>query len=190
MSKAGIATLDYPLDNRSAHLDDDALFEEVDGVRVDLPPMSAYAEQLSNRLVQKINFFADPKDLGQGLVEILFALPAPVNRNRRPDGAFLSYQRWAKNRRTSDEGNAWPVVPELAIEVVSPYDLAEDLDEKIREYFLAGVKLVWVVYPKADKIVVLESTTAIKVVHKHDLLDGGAVLPGFQLPLKELFLEG
>ena len=93
-------------------------------------------------------------------------------------------------RKAPENRDAWPVVPELTIEVVSRYDFAQELDVKIKEYFLSGVELVWVVYPKADKVVVYESVTAVKVIGKNEMLDGGEVLPGFQLSLKELFLEG
>jgi len=165
------------------------LFEVIDGQRVDLPPMSAYARQIANRLVKRIVLFTAPRDLGEGLTEALFELPAPVNRNRRPDGAFLSYQRWAKDRKCPYDEDAWPVVPELAIEVVSPWDLAVDLHQKIAEYFQAGVQLVWVVYPKAETVVVFESPDTSRELKRTEILDGGTVLPEFQLPLKDLFLD-
>jgi Uma2 family endonuclease len=75
------------------------------------------------------------------------------------------------------------------VEVVSPTDVAEQLQEKIAEYFQAGVLLVWVVYPQRQQVHVYESLSNIRGLSRTAELDGGVVLPGFRLPLSELFLE-
>lgn len=85
--------------------------------------------------------------------------------------------------------NAWDVVPNLASEVVSPTDSVYELEQKIVEYFQVGVELVWVVYPSQNKVHVLVGPTQIEVLTPADVLDGGTVLPGFRLPLAELFAE-
>ena len=77
--------------------------------------------------------------------------------------------------------NAWDVVPDLAIEVVSPNDFAEELLEKIDEYFRAGVQLAWVVFPRQRLIYVYESLTQIRVLTAADVLDGGTVVHRFPL---------
>ena len=79
------------------------------------------------------------------------------------------------------------MVPDLAVEVVSPTDRAEAGLDKVREYFEAGVQLVWVIYPKLRVVHVFESFTRIRVLTRADDLDGGALLPGFRLPLATLF---
>src|ERR1019366_4653165 len=131
--------------------------------------------------------FVDAKALGRAVAEGLFHMPAPVNRDRRPDVAFVSYQRWPKTRSVPRTDNAWDVVPNLTTEVVSPTDSVYELEQKIVEYFQVGVELVWVVYPSQSKIHVLVAPTQIQVLTATDVLDGGAVLPGFRLPLAELF---
>ena len=85
--------------------------------------------------------------------------------------------------------NAWDVAPDLAVEVVSPTDLAEELMDKVAEYFQAGVRLVWVVYPRLRLIHVYESLTQVRGLTAADELDGGAVLPGFRTPVAALFPE-
>src|SRR5439155_15268931 len=102
---------------------------------------------------------------------------------------FVSFQRWAKDRSQPEQDNAWDVVPNLAAEVVSPNDIADDLMEKTIEYFQAGVQLVWVLYPRWQLVHVYESLSNIRVLARKDDLDGGAVLPGFRLPLSSLFQE-
>lgn len=170
-------------------LDGEPLFEIIDGQRVELPPMSAYAVRVAFRLMSQVNEFASPRNIGEAVTEVLFRLPLPVNRNRRPDGAFVSYERWSKDRPMPEADNAWDVVPHLAAEVVSPNDLADELMQKITEYFQAGVQLVWVVYPRQRIVHVYETLTRIRVLTIADELDGGSVVPGFRLPLASLFPE-
>ena len=179
------ATLQKPIDR----VGDDELYEVVDGLRVRKPLMAILSVWIASRLAR---FLANHTDLqlGRALTEGLFHLPAPINRDRRPDVAFVSYERWPKARSVPRNDDAWNVVPNLTTEVVSPSNRAEELDAKITEYFRAGVQLVWVVYPLSNKIHVYSSPTApITVLTIKDTLDGGSVVPGFCLPLADLFTE-
>lgn len=168
---------------------DDDLYEVIDGIRVRKAPVGIFAVWITSDLFSHLAPFARSAKLGRAVSEALFHMPAPIDRDRRPDLAFVSYDRWAKNRPIPRKSNAWDIVPNLAVEVVSPTDAAEDLDENISEYFHAGVQLVWVVYPQQSKIYVYQSPTQISVLGKNEMLEGGTVLPGFRLPLAELFSE-
>jgi Uma2 family endonuclease len=141
---------------------------------------------LSNRLAQKLTNFAESNNLGEAYTEILFKLPLPVDRKRRPDVAFVPYARWARNRPVPNT-NAWDVLPDLCAEVVSPNDFAEEQWDKVTEYLQAGVRLVWVVYPRQQTVHVFDGSKQAGVLGRDDVLDGGAVLPGFRLALTELF---
>lgn len=167
---------------------DEPLFEIIDGQRVELPPMSAFASVTVSLLVSKLNQFAESKNLGVAVAEVLFRLNLNGG-NRRPDGAFVSYQRWPKGKPIPLRDNAWDVVPDLTIEVISPNDLAEELMTKIDEYFRSDVKLVWVIYPATRLVQVYESLTRVGVLTQADELDGGKAVPGFRLPLTVLFQE-
>ena len=151
--------------------------------------MSAYASVIAFRLASRLEESGRAKDVGQAVTEVLFQLPSPRERARRPDAAFVSFERWAKGRPIPGKDNAWRVVPNLAVEVVSPHDFAEELLEKIEEYFHAGVEVVWVVYPRQQFVHVYESITQIRVVPRAGELEGGAVLPDFRLPLADIFRE-
>jgi Uma2 family endonuclease len=164
----------------------DALYEIVDGKHVETPPMSSLAGKLANRLAHQLNACAWPNE-GEAFVEMLFHLALPVDRNRRPDVAWVSFQRWAKDREMPPE-NAWDVVPNLSAEIVSPTDLVEETMDKIAEYFRSGVQLVWVIFPTQKRVYVYESPTLVRVLTQDDVLDGGKVLPQFHLPLKEFFI--
>jgi Uma2 family endonuclease len=167
----------------------DDLYEIIDGVRVELPPMSAYASRIAFEVARRVGNFGEQNELGVAVTETLFHLTLPIQRNRRPDAAFVSYERWAKGRRMVHRENAWDVVPELAVEVISPSDLAEDLLDKIDEYFRAGVRLVWVIYPGPRLVYVYDSLTSVRGLTATDELEGGVVLPGLRLQVTSLFPE-
>jgi Uma2 family endonuclease len=168
---------------------DDELYEVVDGQRIEKPPMSAYSVRIGSRLFRKLGTFADDGGLGETVGEMLFRLPLPgeIHRNRRPDVAYVSFARWPSDRPMPPKENAWDVVPDLAVEVISPSDFAAASLHKVLEYFHAGVGLVWVVYPEERQVYVYDSPTQIRILTPNDTLDGGTVLPGFRLRLDRLF---
>jgi Uma2 family endonuclease len=167
-------------------IEDDSLYEVVNGRRVELPPMGAFPTRVASILGQNLGPYAKAKGLGRVDVEMLYRLDDVGDLERRPDVAFVSYQRWPRNQPVPEDA-AWDVVPDLAVEVVSPTDRAEAALDKVREYFEAGVQFVWVIYPKLRVVHVFESFTRIRVLTRADDLDGGALLPGFRLPLATLF---
>jgi Uma2 family endonuclease len=168
---------------------DEALYELVHDQRVEMPPMSILAVKLTFRLGTWMSNHVDSHHLGEVLVEGLFRLPLAEdwNRNRRPDIAFVSFERWPAGQAVDPDANAWDVVPDLAVEVVSPSDKAEDQRGKVLEYFRAGVRRVWVVYPKQRIVDVHESPSRIAVLTEADTLRDEEVLPGFALELASLF---
>jgi Uma2 family endonuclease len=169
--------------------DDEPLYEIIDGERKELPPMSAYAVRIANELCGELHLFAAGHSIGRPYTEMLFRLPLNGSRTRRLDVAFVSYQRWPKDRPMTLTDNAWDVVPDVAVEVISPTDLVYEIMQKFDEYFRANVRLVWVVHPPQRRVYVYESPTQVRVLGPAEELDGGAVLPGFRLPLANLFPE-
>jgi Uma2 family endonuclease len=174
---------------RARPLDDEPLYEIVDGRHVELPPMSFFATLLATRLTVEMGIFLKAHDLGFLAVETLFHLGLPADRNRRPDIAFVSYVRWAKARAKDKSQNVWDVVPDLVVEIVSPNDDATELLEKLAEYFQAGVQLIWVVYPHPAMVYAFRSMTEVQGLTPNDTLAGGKILPAFELPLKNLFVD-
>jgi len=187
MSVAEVTAIDRISSNR----DDEPLFEVINGEIVELPPMSFHSTKLATRLVGEIFAFLKINPLGEVASETLFRLPLEedFHRNRRPDAAFVSYQRWPRGKPEAYSDNAWDVVPDLAIEVVSPSDPLEDLMDKLGEYFEVDVRTVWVVHPRQKLVQVYESMVVMRAFRIDDTLDGGQVLPGFRLPLKEIFVS-
>lgn len=183
-----VATLEQRKALKVKIVADDAPYEIIDGQRVERPPVAILSIWIASQLHRILGNYADTHKLGRALCEAIFHLPDPVNRNRRPDVAFVSYERWGRGRVWPRAGNAWNVVPNLCIEVVSPTDGAEDLQEKVEDYFHAGVQLV-VVYPLQSKVYAHSSLTSVQVFGINDQLTADSVLPGFHLALAELFAE-
>src|SRR5574341_1520079 len=92
---------------------DEPLHEIINGQRVDLPPMSAYATGIASRLHLRLGLYAEDKELGVSVAEMLFVLDAEHNLRRRPDVAFVSTARWPLDRALLETGD-WDVVPDLA----------------------------------------------------------------------------
>jgi Uma2 family endonuclease len=79
-----------------------------------------------------------------------------------------------------------PIAPDLAVEVISPGNSAEDIHNKILELLNAGTKLIWIVYPES-KTVNVHTKAGTKTFTIEDVLDGGAALPNFSLAIADIF---
>ncbi len=101
----------------------------------------------------------------------------------------MSYALWPRDRKV-DSRNGMDVAPDLAIEVVSPSNKADEVIGKVREYFQAGALRVWIVYPSVRQVYVYESSKKVAILGEGDDLDGGDLVPGFRLSLAELFEDG
>ncbi|HEV3256971.1 MAG TPA: Uma2 family endonuclease [Gemmataceae bacterium] len=167
--------------------DGDVLYEVVNGEVREVPPMSRLAALVASVLAQSLGTFASQHKRGLVAVEMLFRLTTDGRRQRRPDVAFVAYERLPDPIFTEDDPPAWDVVPNLAVEVVSPSNTANELLEKTLEYFAAGVQLVWVIYPRHRRVFVYEPPASSRILLEQDELDGGTVLPGFRLSVAALF---
>ncbi len=108
--------------------DADHLYEVIDGQPVLLSDHVASAV-VSSRLADLLNQ-TTMTGLGIAYSQMLFKLPLSVDRNRRPDVAFVPYSVWPRTRPLPNT-NAWTALPELCVEVVSPTDLAEEVMTKV-----------------------------------------------------------
>lgn len=168
---------------------DEALYELINGQRVEMPPMSLRASTVAGRLHITLNAFATPARLGEAFIETLIQVPVPEDdeRSRRPDLCFVSAARLREENPEVFDVNAWAVVPDLAVEVTSPSDRAEDQRRKVQEFLNLGVRCVWVVYPRLGLVDVYEPHGATRTFGPDGNLPGDPVLPGLEIRLAELF---
>ena len=171
----------------TASIDDVERYEIIDGVRVEREPMGAFETMLASWLCHLLNDFAAGQKLGRAVSEMLFVLEVSRKLQRRPDVAFVSYGRWPTPAIARE--SAWNVVPDLAIEVVSARNTRAELARKRREYFSAGVRLVWEINPRTRTVIEYAADDAGTPLPATGALDGGAVLPGFRVTLADLFAE-
>jgi Uma2 family endonuclease len=167
-------------------LDEEPLFEIVNGQRVELPPMSIYAGLIASRLHVRLGVHVEDHALGTAVCEVLFILDPEKDLRRRPDVAFVSAERWPLTREVAAVGD-WAVVPDLAVEVVSPTDEFADVLAKVREYFKYGVRHVWVIVPEEQQVYVYDSAKQVRILTAGELLRADHLLPGFALPVASLF---
>jgi Uma2 family endonuclease len=163
----------------------DGLFEVIDG-RIVEKPTGVYENWLAGLIYGAIDRDTKAHAIGRAVFEMLFNLRPRVDRERRPDVAFISFERWRRDQPIP-QARAWTVIPDLAIEILSPTNSADEIADKLEEYFQVGVRQVWVVFPRHRKIYVYCSVTNVRILASNDDLDGGDVLPGFRLSVEDLF---
>jgi Uma2 family endonuclease len=164
---------------------DDMLYEVVDGKLVE-KIVGASEIEIATLLVGFLAPFVRSHRLGRVLGEMIFRIDQSKDLQRRPDVSFVSHARWPFHRRVPNVA-VWDMVPDLAIEIVGPSSTADRVQERIHDYFAAGVRRVWVVYPRQQEVYVYESPAKIQVLQLGQDLDGGELIPGFRLPLAVLF---
>ena len=176
----GSATVDDVVRMETDH---DRLCELIDGTLVE-KTMGAFESFIALQLASLLNEFIRDKSLGiaLGADGMLRLFPDQV---RIPDACFISLERL--------KGSGFPnepvpeIVPDLAVEIISRGNTQEEMDRKLREYFEAGVKLVWYVYPKTQTVNVYTSHVNRITLTDSDSLEGGDILPGLRIPIALLF---
>jgi Uma2 family endonuclease len=160
-----------------------AICELIDGVLVE-KTMGAKESLLAIVLSGFLFVYLRKDDLG-----ILLGADGQLRlwpgRVRVPDLCFISWER-LPNQELPDE--AVPeLAPDLVVEVLSAGNTKKEMLHKRRDYFQSGVREVWEIQPKTQTGEIYTSPTKCHRIGKDGTLDGGAILPGFTLTLKELF---
>ena len=160
------------------------LYELVDGVLVE-KIMGVEESFLALYLARLIGNFADEHCLGF-LTGEAGAIRTIALQVRMPDIAFISWNRVPVRERIPKE-KILSLVPDLAVEVLSEGNTPAEMQRKLKEYFLAGVPLVWFVDPRERTVEVFTAPDQSTVLAESDILSGANVLPGFSLPVKQIF---
>jgi Uma2 family endonuclease len=159
------------------------LFELVDGVLVE-KVMGLMESALAVDIASALNPFVRQHDLGivAGADGTLRLMPRLV---RIPDVSFISWAQMPSHEYPSEPIPT--LYPDLAVEVLSEGNTEEEMERKLKDYFLAGTRLVWFVDPESRTAQVYKSPEEPATLKEGDTLSGGDALPGFALPLKDLF---
>ncbi len=159
------------------------LYELVDSTLVE-KAMGWQESLLAGILLQWLNNYLDQYRVGvatgpDGMTRLFH------DTVRGPDVAFVSWARLPNGRIPTDP--VPDLVPNFVIEVLSVGNTYAEMSRKRREYFHAGVELLWMVDHRARTVTVFRSPQDASVVNEGDKLDGGSVLPGWQVDIADLF---
>ena len=159
--------------------------ELIDGVLVE-KAMGYLESLLAGAILEALRRFVRPRNLGivLGADGTLRILACQV---RIPDVSFIRWERFPEGKLPRVP--IPPVAPDLAVEVLSSGNTEAEMTRKLREYFEAGTILVWYVDPASRTVTVYTAPDRSLVLDGDATLTGGDVLPGFELPLRELFAE-
>ena len=159
-------------------------YELVDGRLVE-KTMGAESSLIAATLIRLLDTHAHANQLG-----LVFApdcgyqcFADQPDRVRYPDSSFI-----ARGRLPGDRPPRGHVrITDLVVEVISPNDLACDVEQRIEDYLRVGVRLLWVVYPNTRRVMVFRAGGNISRVNETEELNGEDVLPGFRCPVAEIF---
>jgi len=160
-------------------------FELVRGELVEIPGTTARHGEIAAVFYEVVRAFVRLHALGRVYFDgIGYIIARDRDIVRVPDVSFVAQRRIPE---TGAPDTHWPFAPDLAVEVVSTYDRAVDVYEKVREYLDAGTQLVWVAWPRTRSVTAHAADGSIVELGPDDELDGGDVLPGFRVRVSDLF---
>lgn len=165
-------------------LESNSLYETIDGQRVEKEPMATYTIALVFELAARLREYVQPRGLGMVCTEMLYFFPT-TGRDRRPDVSFVSREQI--QQCPLDFAHAWHVIPDLCIEIVSPTNSADDVENKVIEFLDAGVRQVWVLYPESRRMYVHRSRRDVIVAEADSPIEAEDLFPGLTLRLTEVF---
>ncbi|MCS6860884.1 MAG: Uma2 family endonuclease [Abditibacteriales bacterium] len=160
--------------------DDGKQYELVKGELIERSPPGGEHGQRATRVGRLLDEFVEERDLGRVAMESGFYLARDPDTVRAPDVLFISREKLDPDV----EVYGYEVIPDLVVEVVSPSDTFNEVMDKVEEYLVAGVRLVWVVNVKRRSVIVYPGGQTLT---EEDMLTGGSVLPGFAVPVSRLF---
>lgn len=165
--------------------DDGYQYELIEGVLIRMSPGSFEPSKIAVRVSARIFNFVDARGLGEVTgADGGYVLARGPDTVLAPDVAFVRAERVP----TEDEQQHFAsVVPDLVVEVVSPSDRMREVNDKVSRYLAAGVPMVWVFHPRRRTVTVRRAHAEPMVLDAEAVLDGEDVLPGFRLPLSEIF---
>lgn len=160
-------------------------YELIDGELVELAPSGGDASNVGAVVAFFLIAHVRPRRLGKVFgANGGFVLFPDRQLVRVPDAAFVRADRLPP---IEEQQGFLRLAPDLAVEAVSPFDRATEVEAKVAMYLEAGVRLVWVIHPRSRRVTVYQPDREARLLREGDELDGGEVLPGFRLAVAELF---
>ena len=141
--------------------------------------------RIAANFIGSLIVFVKEHDLGEvHSSETGFIIDTAPDTVRAPDVSFVSRER---AEATAEERGFFPGAPDLAVEVISPNDRYSEIEEKVSDWLRAGTQMVVVIDPHQRTATVYRAPDDICILTEGDMLDGGDVVPGWQMPLADVF---
>jgi Uma2 family endonuclease len=165
-------------------MDDDG-YELIDGIPKE-KDMGAQAEAVNFDFGLMLGNFVKLHHLGRcfGSNTAYQCFPGRPAHFRKPDTSFIARDRLPPGPLPTGH---LTIAPDLVVEVVSPKNTYEEIEEKIAEYREAGVKLIWVIRPRTKTAMVHRLDGTVAEIPADGFLDGETVVPGFRCRLADVF---
>jgi Uma2 family endonuclease len=163
--------------------DDGKKRDVIDGALYEVNPPKPRHNLLQSRLVRYLGNYVEAKELGVVMPEVGCKLSTTPLLLLTPDVVYLANERFS----SIDLDEYITSSPDIAIEIVSPGNTFQELSDKVREYLAHGSELVWVVYPDSRIAHIHQKDSEVRAVDINGALDGGTVLQGFILSMRDLF---
>ncbi len=162
--------------------DDDYRYTLIRGVLYRMPPPKPRHGRVNNTVGRHLGNFVVEHELGVVYTESGFALHRDPDVLVGPDIAFVR-----ADRVPPDEDSYPDLAPDLVVEILSPSNTPSLVEEKLAEYAVAGVPLVWVFDPRRRTVRVRGADGTDRLLTEADELDGGEVVPGFRMSVARFF---
>jgi Uma2 family endonuclease len=183
----------YPMtvDQLMALPDDGWTYELVEGRLVRMAPSGGGASSMGMQLGASLTAFVQARGLGRVTGaddEYVLSVAGQPDTSLAPDLAFVRSEH-VPARRSPEWDRPWHVAPDLAVEIASPNQFRPEMATKATVYLAAGVRLVWIIWPKVQQVDVWRpgSNQPVEKLGLSDMLDGLDVVPGFTFPIQDLF---
>jgi Uma2 family endonuclease len=157
-------------------------FELIEGELVRVSPTSGEHARVQARLIIALSKVVPELTPGEILGEAGYVLQRNPDTVLEPDLSFM-----AADRIPADITGFFDLAPDLAVEVVSRSNMPGEIERKLAIYLKAGVRCVWIVYPRERQVVVHVPVEAPRTYREGDVLPGEPVLPGFSVPVGSIF---
>jgi Uma2 family endonuclease len=158
--------------------------ELVRGEVIDTLPSGAQAGVVTATVAMLLRDWAKRGSGGNVGVKAGFVLSRDPDTVRGPDVYYITANRGSWGG--TPEG-FWTLAPDLAIEIISPSETADEVQQKIDDFLAAGTPLVWVVYPRTEVVVVYAAGGMARTYRGEDVIEHPDVLPGFSCKVADLF---
>ena len=165
--------------------DDTVRVELVRGELETMPLPGGRHGRIGSKILRRLGNHVEANDLGETYAaETGFLIERDPDTVRGADAAFVSRDRLAG---LGDPAGHLPIAPDLVVEVVSPSDRPGRIETKLADWLAAGARLVWWMDPDRRAVVEHRPGVEPRTLGEADTLDGGDVVPGFRLPVADLF---